>query len=158
MRGWIRLKLERPLSSSTAISPSRMACEALTWRGRTLNSGYCCSQRFPVRERMESWASSMKHSARTPSHFTSYSQESPEGGRVARVASMGEMVRGIGAFTAPFGKARGSGLGRWKVLVYFLLRSAGEDTARVILDIPAGLGIGVFLLDQQPFVAFAASA
>src|ERR1700733_12846430 len=115
MRGWMRLKLERPLSSSTAISPSRMACDALTWRGRTLNSGYCCSQRLPERERMQSWALSMKHSARTPSHFTSYSHESPEGGRVASVASMGGTDLGIGACTAVDGKDRGGGLvaGGW---------------------------------------------
>ena len=55
----------------------------------------------------------------------------------------------------------GLGIGDWlarKILGDFLLRSAGEYAARVILDIPARLRVGVFLLDEQPFIAFAAPA
>ena len=45
-----------------------------------------------------------------------------------------------------------------EILRDLLLRSAREDAARVILDVPPGLRFGVFLLDEQPFVALAPSA
>ncbi len=37
-----------------------------------------------------------------------------------------------------------------------LLGAAGEDAVGVVFDVPAGLGFGVFLFDDQPLVAFAA--
>ncbi len=71
MRGWIRLKLERPLSSSTAISPSRIACDAFDEVRQNAQLGILLFAALLVREKMRSWLSSMKQSARTPSHFTS---------------------------------------------------------------------------------------
>src|SRR5437868_9028812 len=46
--------------------------------------------------------------ARKPSHLTSYSQSAPLKGSSTRVASMGRMARGMGAFAAPLTVARAS--------------------------------------------------
>ena len=97
MRGWMRWNCETPLASSTAISPSSMACDAATWCGITASSGYWRSQRRPLRDcrRTSSW--STKAMARTPSHFTSKSQSSPRGRRSASVAFIGSMAAGMSA-------------------------------------------------------------
>ena len=97
-----------------------------------------------------------------PFHFVEPANR-PKAGASRGWRAWGTTARGIGAFTAPAGIDRdwGLGVGDWlgrKVLGDFLLRAACEDAARVIFDVPAGLRLGVFLLDEQPFVALAASA
>ena len=72
------------------------------WCGITVSSGYCRSQRMPVRECRRTASCSMKAMARTPSHLTSKSHSSPRGGLSARVAIMGSMAAGMAAWRAPF--------------------------------------------------------
>ena len=81
MRGWIRWKLRDALARRARRfrHRARPACAA-TWCGITASSGYCRSQRSPLRECSRTSSCSMKAMARTPSHFTSKSHSSPRGG------------------------------------------------------------------------------
>ncbi len=83
---------------------------------------------------------------------------------MARVASIGATDLRHWRFHGAFELADGfsgwrlAGWSRREILGDLLLRAAREHAARVVLDVPARLRFGVFLLDQQPFVALAAPA
>ena len=101
IRSCRRSKSLRPRSSSTTISPSRMAWRAFRRSGKTSSSGYCLLMMRPVRERNSTLPSVTQASDRTPSHLISNSQSGSEKGWSSETASMGSSFEGILTFRLP---------------------------------------------------------
>ncbi len=86
----------RPWHRARRFRHPEWPARAASWWGIAESSGYCRSQRLPVRDCRRTISFSMKARARTPSHFTSKSQSSPRGRhRAETCAIIGSMAAGI---------------------------------------------------------------
>ena len=159
IRSWSRLKSGRPSSSSATTSPSTIACRASIHDGRR-------EQPREVRLRVVAVAGEQADLAvgddRLDAVAVPLDLEQPvlvaeRLGREGRLHRL-EVARHRRLFRAREVDLRGRGRrladpDRGRVRLDLVVGAAGLDALRVVLGVPAGDGVGVALVDQQPLLA-----
>ena len=90
-------KSDRPCSSRTTASPSRIIVAGPSWRAASAIAGKRCVQSCPPRVMMRTRFGSMCSAILYPSHLISYDHSSPCGGFALRRARHGSTRSGIGS-------------------------------------------------------------